>query len=130
MAKMYVIAEGLHGRSFGLDGEYFTIGREPDNAICLDHTSVSKHHAMVTVENGDFKLWDLHSTNGVIVNGQPTVLSHLKDGDKIVLGEIELRFELNHKRATQVPAFQPQSSPTAAGDGSSPPRRRHDATGC
>ena len=47
---------------------------------------------MITVDKGDFKLWDLHSTNGIVINGQKTVIRHLKDGDRIVLGDVELIF--------------------------------------
>lgn len=115
MATLSVISQVLQGQTFALDGNYLTIGREPDNTIHLDHTSVSKHHAMLTVENGDFKLRDLHSTNGIVVNGQPTVLTHLKDGDQIVLGDIELRFQSNGQRATPVSPSPPlaDSKPAA-----------------
>lgn len=102
MSQLRVTSSTLGGVAFPLDGEYFTIGREPDNNIQLDHTSVSKHHAMLTVDNGDFKLFDLHSTNGVIVNGEQGIVTHLRDGDKILLGEIELRFETGSRTITQL----------------------------
>src|SRR5712675_1553813 len=99
MSQLRVTSSNLNGTVFVLDGEYFTLGREPDNHIQLTHTSISKHHAILKVDDGDFKLFDLHSTNGIVVNGERRVVAHLRDGDKIVLGEIELRFEVNKKLA-------------------------------
>ena len=99
MSQLRVTSSNLNGAVFVLDGEYFTLGREPDNHIQLTHTSVSKHHAILKIDDGDFKLFDLHSTNGIVVNGDRRVVAHLRDGDKIVLGEIELRFEANNKLA-------------------------------
>src|SRR2546425_1886951 len=100
MSQLRVTSPTLSGAVFVLDGEYFTIGREPDNNIHLDHTSVSKQHAILKVDKGDFKLFDLHSTNGIIINGDRRVVAHLREGDKILLGEVELRFEANNKLAT------------------------------
>jgi pSer/pThr/pTyr-binding forkhead associated (FHA) protein len=98
----------LNGVVFELNGDCFTIGREPDNTLRLDHTSVSKYHAMLKVDNdGDFELFDLHSTNGVIVNGVARVASHLRNGDRIVLGEVALRFLADKKDATQLLALMP-----------------------
>ncbi len=33
-----------------------TVGRDPDNDIVLQHDSVSRRHATLTVENGSFYL--------------------------------------------------------------------------
>jgi pSer/pThr/pTyr-binding forkhead associated (FHA) protein len=123
MSQLRVTSSNLNGAVFVLDGEYFTLGREPDNHIQLTHTSISKHHAILKIDDGDFKLFDLHSTNGIVVNGDQRVVAHLRDGDKIVLGEIELRFEANNKlAATQAlsplppipsrPVAPPPPSPT------------------
>ncbi len=101
MAQLRVISETLRDQRFALAGDYFTIGRLPDNTIQLSHTSVSKHHAMLKRTGENFLLLDLHSTNGVVVNGRRDVAHHLRDGDRIVLGDVELHFEGDQKSATQ-----------------------------
>src|SRR5260221_14290502 len=133
MAQLRVTSPILQGSVYKLDGEYFTVGREPDNTIHIGHTSISKHHAMLTIDKGDFKLWDLHSTNGIVVNGEKTVLRHLQDGDQVVLGEVELRFELNgvvtkphapvpeSQRETQVIPLAPLPPPRSASQTPRPP---------
>ncbi len=111
MPQLCVTSPILNGVVFELNGDYFTIGREPDNTLLLDHTSVSKHHAVLKMDNGDFELFDLHSTNGVIVNGESRVASYLRDGDRIVLGEVELRFLADKKNIAQLLAPMPRPSP-------------------
>ncbi len=48
------------------------IGRAPENSLCLPEPEVSRSHARLQVsEDVDrVDLWDLHSTNGVFVNGR------------------------------------------------------------
>ncbi len=53
----------LRGRSEVL------IGRDASSTIRFDHISVSKHHARIVSENGQWFLQDLGSTNGVLING-------------------------------------------------------------
>jgi hypothetical protein len=125
MTMLRVISDTLHGNTFDLSANYITIGRAADNTICLDHTSVSKHHAMLTVDGSDFKLCDLHSTNGTIVNGHSIVCTHLKDGDRITLGDVELRFALAEK--SRVPSPSPAVLATAASPAPSKPKSNGDS---
>lgn len=50
--------------------QVITIGRLPDNTIQLDgDIQVSRHHAQLTKDNGQYYITDLNSTNGTYVNG-------------------------------------------------------------
>ena len=91
MARLLVVSSVLQGNRFELTEEFTTIGRSPDNLVLLDHTSVSKHHAMITLEGDDYKLWDLHSTNGTQVNGKKVVIAHLRNNDEIRFGDVVLQ---------------------------------------
>jgi pSer/pThr/pTyr-binding forkhead associated (FHA) protein len=115
MTRLHVISDTLHGNTFDLSADYITIGRAADNTICLAHASVSKHHATLAVDGSDFKLCDLHSTNGTIVNGDTVVCTHLKDGDRITLGDVELRFALAEK--SRAPSTSSIVSATTASPG-------------
>ena len=48
------------------------IGRAPENNLCLPEPEVSRTHARlrVSAEPQRVDLWDLHSTNGIFVNGR------------------------------------------------------------
>jgi pSer/pThr/pTyr-binding forkhead associated (FHA) protein len=54
-----------------VDTQVVTIGREPDNDVVLDFTTVSSHHARIVFKNGVAYIEDLGSTNGVAI-GLPT----------------------------------------------------------
>ena len=61
--------------------EPFTIGRSPDNDLCLQALEVSAYHA--AMESSQNLLKDLHSSNGTFVNGGKIHEQRLQDGDKI-----------------------------------------------
>lgn len=48
-----------------MEGRIFILGRE--GHIFIDSTTASKHHAEITIANGDVYLRDLDSTNGTYV---------------------------------------------------------------
>lgn len=53
-----------------LKGGVASIGRMPDNAVCLDNQGVSSHHAIITQENSQYYIEDINSTNGTYLNGK------------------------------------------------------------
>lgn len=64
-----------------------TIGRGDASTICIDDSSVSRHHATFTVERDLVVLEDAGSTNGTWVNGQRVRNKRLlADGDRIRFG--------------------------------------------
>lgn len=80
----------------------YSIGRAKENDIVLNDRRVSRHHAQVAAENGNFKLIDGYFVNGeikrsvnrVFVNGIPYLDKILEQGDLITIGESRLIFEL------------------------------------
>jgi len=69
-----------------------TLGREPGNDVVLKSTFVSKQHAVVRYEGGQFLVEDLKSANGTRVNGAPVSVSLLAPGDKLEVGDQNLTF--------------------------------------
>ena len=63
-----------------------TIGRHPDNDICLEDLAVSSRHAIVHSNGQDALLEDLGSTNGTLVNGRQISRYTLLPGDSIAIG--------------------------------------------
>src|SRR5512145_1205501 len=64
----------------------YLIGAAPDCEIRLGQAEVSAHHARLTLAGGAWLLEDLHSTNGVFVNGQRITTCHVDMNSQIVLG--------------------------------------------
>ncbi len=80
--------------TFTLGNAPQTIGRSANNGIVINDAEISRRHAQLTPQAGNFVLEDLGSTNGTFVNGsrlnQPTVLQH---GDSVEFGDtVRLRF--------------------------------------
>jgi type II secretory pathway predicted ATPase ExeA len=67
------------------------IGRAEDSELRLCGSFVSRHHALVVVANDGVFIEDLKSFNGTIVNGTKIRRRELSPGDKIVIGDYELR---------------------------------------
>lgn len=73
-------------------GNRLRIGRAPDNDLCLDVSSVSRHHALVVRVAGGAIIEDLQSANGVWVNGHRIRQARLADGDIVALGILRFRY--------------------------------------
>jgi pSer/pThr/pTyr-binding forkhead associated (FHA) protein len=71
------------------------IGRGFDNDMVLEDRTVSRNHAEVRFEHGDFHLVDLDSTNGVRVNGRRIKRHVLRPGDRVHFGSVEFAFDPN-----------------------------------
>ncbi|HWM88939.1 MAG TPA: ATP-binding protein [Kofleriaceae bacterium] len=87
------LVELASGRVFPL-GPATTIGRDPENAVCLTDMMVGRRHAEVhRLDDGRFELCDLGSRHGTYVGGRRVAKVVLEGGDEILIGGSRLRFE-------------------------------------
>jgi hypothetical protein len=64
-----------------------TVGRHPDNDLCLDRVRVSSRHATLEWDGARWRLRDLGSKNGTSVNGKRVkATAPLKPGDLLRFG--------------------------------------------
>lgn len=84
------------GRRLLLSGRGAVIGRSRGCDIVLEDAGVSRRHAKISPSSQGWMIEDLHSTNGVSVNGQrlPGGAAMLRDGDRIELANTEIVFEV------------------------------------
>lgn len=68
------------------------LGRSRDADVMVPDESISRKHAEIRFEDGDYWLVDLGSTNGSRVNGKRVERARLGDGDTITLGSTEIVF--------------------------------------
>ena len=70
------------------------LGRHLSNDVVINDKRVSRYHAEIRYEHGQFVLYDLGSTNGVGING---VMTHqpvpLKNNDMVSVGSHEFVFQ-------------------------------------
>jgi hypothetical protein len=70
------------------------IGRSRDCDVVLSDSNVSRRHAEIRPAGESWIITDLGSTNGVKVNGRPVTSAPLKPGDDILVGTVDVRFEV------------------------------------
>jgi pSer/pThr/pTyr-binding forkhead associated (FHA) protein len=88
------------------------IGRLPECDVIIDETLVSRMHARVYVSHDGVTLEDLHSTNGVYLNGQRIVHAvSLNVGDRALIGSQELTF--SEVRTDPAPPLSSPPPPSA-----------------
>jgi DNA-binding winged helix-turn-helix (wHTH) protein len=82
------------GRSYPLQEGSNEVGREPDCRILLSDPTVSRHHALIVIDDNGFSIRDLNSKNGTCVDGQrigrsPVMVNH---GAQITFGGVDAAF--------------------------------------
>jgi hypothetical protein len=79
------------GKTFALE-PVTTIGRGMESDIALNDTFLSNKHAQLALQDGEWILSDLQSTNGTFLNGfevrDPTSVN---EGDVVRIGRIEMK---------------------------------------
>ena len=89
-----------------LRDEIITIGRSSTNAICLRAPGISKVHAKIEPCPEGFRLCDLDSTNGTLVNGAQVKDIVLRDRDVVKLGAEVLLFLADGKDVSESQVLQ------------------------
>ncbi|HSB12166.1 MAG TPA: NAD(P)-binding domain-containing protein [Blastocatellia bacterium] len=69
-----------------LEGDGLTIGRLISNDLVLNHRAVSRTHAGIKQQGGDFWLFNFSKANGTSLNGELVDRTPLADGDVIQIG--------------------------------------------
>ena len=83
-----------------LEREAVTLGRALDADVRINDSRASRLHARITTETDEasgetrYRLTDLDSTNGTILNGERIDKAFLHDGDKFEVGDQLIRFEM------------------------------------
>ena len=86
-ARLMGIAGPWKGVAFPLcDGE-ISIGREPSNQLWITDPALSRRQCVLARQGEGFKIRDLGSRNGTLVNGMPVQEQALRHGDQICVGE-------------------------------------------
>ena len=85
------------GKVFTLTDAATMIGRDDECQIILNDPQISSRHAMIYFAGGEFRVRDLDSTNGTLLNGSPLTEAAYNDGDDLRLGKSVLRLEIDFR---------------------------------
>jgi len=81
-----VIDPNGHRSRVAIDPLPFRIGRQPESNLIVRDSRVSRAHARILIENGEYVLEDLASRHGTFVNGKRIARQVLANSDKIEFG--------------------------------------------
>ena len=90
MAWLAVTVGPSRGRSHQLREGDNTIGRASDNDLAIEDRSISRHHAMVRVQDGRIVLVDLGSAGGTRVGDRTVSGRSIEPGGVITVGRTRL----------------------------------------
>jgi pSer/pThr/pTyr-binding forkhead associated (FHA) protein len=67
-----------------------TVGRDTTCDLMIDNAAVSRTHAIVSFDDGDYRVQDNDSENGITLNGRRVRKAGLNFGDVIGIGKFEI----------------------------------------
>jgi len=81
-----IFVQGNEQRTINLDHSPFTVGRKVDKDLMIADPRVSRDHASIVSENGQFFVVDEGSKHGTFVNGQRVQRKSLERNDRVEFG--------------------------------------------
>ena len=85
-ARVTVVSGPGAGAGFAIKRERIIIGRGPGVDRAFDDPAMSRQHAAIEFTGSGFRLRDLGSTNGTLLNGKPVQSEELHHGDRFTIG--------------------------------------------
>jgi len=82
-------------KDFPIEKDLIFIGRHPSADLHLPISAVSRFHAKIIYDKGNFFIEDLGSRNGTYINTKPTDKAEIKEGDTISFGTIKFVFSVS-----------------------------------
>jgi len=93
MAKVKFINGPYEGEELTIPEDGITVGRSKGCSVVIDDNKISREHAAVRMENGNWWVYDLQSSNGTRVNDNDVSAYELSEGDVIEVGGLKFVFE-------------------------------------
>jgi phosphoserine phosphatase RsbU/P len=91
-----VYVQGNEQRTLNLDHTPFTVGRKVDKDLVIADPRVSRDHALITSENGEFYVLDQGSKHGTFVNGERIQRKTLERNDRVEFGVRDVAYVIFH----------------------------------
>ncbi len=97
IAKLLVLEGPDQGKSYILRSRNI-FGRHPDCSFVLNDKGISGNHCKIELVNQrEFVISDLNSSNGTFLNSKKITSEKLKPGDILILGKTKLIYQTESK---------------------------------
>ena len=91
-----VFVQGNDQRTINLDHSPFSVGRKVDKDLVIADPRVSRDHALIVSENGQFCVIDQSSKHGTFVNGERVQRKTLERNDRLEFGVRDVAYVIFH----------------------------------
>src|SRR6202045_1183362 len=91
-----VFVQGSEQRNIVLNRTPFSVGRKVDKDLVIADPRVSRDHALILLEDGDFFLLDQGSKHGTFVNGERIERQKLERNDRLEFGARDSAYVIFH----------------------------------
>ena len=91
-----VFVQGSEQRNIVLNRTPFSVGRKVDKDLVIADPRVSRDHALILLEDGDFFLLDQGSKHGTFVNGERIQRQKLERNDRLEFGARDSAYVIFH----------------------------------
>jgi len=95
-----VFVQGNEQRIINLDHSPFSVGRKVDKDLVIADPRVSRDHAVIVSENGEFCVVDQGSKHGTFVNGEKIQRKTLERNDRLEFGVRDVAYVIFNPRHT------------------------------
>jgi len=89
---LYIVNED--GDTEKIDKDIYIIGRSSKCDLVINSVKVSREHAIITRERGEFYIEDLGSANGTWYKGEKIEKMKIRDGDEVFICDEKFKFVL------------------------------------
>jgi len=95
-----VVVQGNEQKTVNLDHSPFSVGRKVDKDLVIADPRVSRDHALIVSENGQFAVVDQGSKHGTFVNGERVERKVLERNDRLEFGVREVAYVIFNPQHT------------------------------
>ncbi len=89
-----IFVQGGEQRTLSIDHTPFTVGRKVDKDLVIPDPRVSRDHAIIVAEDGQFTVVDQESKHGTYVNGERVQRRTLQNNDRLEFGVRDLAYAI------------------------------------
>ncbi len=91
-----IFVSGEEQQTLSLNHTPYTVGRKVDRDLVIADPRVSREHASIVSENGEFFVVDLGSKHGTYVNGEKIDRQKLQRNDRLEFGARDIAYLIFH----------------------------------
>jgi phosphoserine phosphatase RsbU/P len=95
-----IFVTGNDQQTLSLNHTPYTVGRKVDRDLVIADPRVSREHATIVSENGEFFVVDLNSKHGTFVNGEKVDRHKLQRNDRLEFGARDIAYMIFHPLTT------------------------------